>query len=99
MSTAANNIIIVNDGAYRWGADRDGLEAAMLAQGWERAGRYWIEPDMGGDEDDQIAAYTALCEAVQPEMGYEVGEQSNDWDRLPEMRCTAEDTRRWRVTE
>lgn len=93
-----DEIIIVNDGAYRWGADREELEEAMIAQGWKREGRYWIEPDMGGGEDYN-AAYNRLCNAVQPAEGYEVGERSDEWNDLPEMRCTAEDTRRWRVTE
>ncbi|HYD30167.1 MAG TPA: hypothetical protein VEB64_04840 [Azospirillaceae bacterium] len=81
MTTTAN-IVIVNDGQYRWGADRQALEAAMERLGWAKDGRRrWIEPE-GDDEDDPMAAYTALCQEVQPAPGYEPENNSEEWDDL-----------------
>jgi hypothetical protein len=90
-----NNIVIVNDGAYRWGADRAKLEAALERLGWKQDGRYWTEPKVD-DEDDPAAAYTALCQAVSPLDGMdsangEWNEPSEGaWDDLPELYCRAD---------
>ena len=62
----AANIVIVDDGQYRWGADRAQLLAALSEQGWvETASGMWQEPeasapsDLAGDDP-----YTALCGMV-----------------------------------
>lgn len=70
-------IIIVDDGAYHWGAYQDDLERAMEQHGWTREGRYWVEPERA-DEDDSAAAYNALCQAVQPVPGMDI---DDDYDR------------------
>ena len=65
----AANIVIVDDGQYRWGADRAQLLAALAEQGWvETASGMWQEPERGED-DDSIAAYTDLCGAVDSMAG------------------------------
>lgn len=80
-------IIIVNDGQYRWGADRHELIAAMERMGWTREGSRWTEPATSGDPTE---AYTDLCQAVQPLPGYDPEQNSDAWDILPTL-TTRED--------
>ena len=68
-SMEKSQIIIVDDGQYRWGAECGALMEALDNLGWARSGRRWREPEMG-DDTDPAAAYTALCGAVQPATGY-----------------------------
>ncbi len=87
-------IVIVNDGQYRWGADRAELVAALEAQGWTRRGAVWTEPPAPGDEPEDIGhAYTRLCEAVQPLPGYGIDDR---FDR-PDLAAMVyqEDAREW----
>jgi hypothetical protein len=63
------DLVVVNDGQYRWGADRGKLEAALEKLGWQHEGGLWREPARGED-DDPGAAYAALCREVQPEPGF-----------------------------
>lgn len=65
-SAPASSLVIVDDGQYRWAADRAQLTAALDAAGWERYGEYatgvalYREPEL--DEDaDSTQAYTELC--------------------------------------
>lgn len=82
--------IIVNDGCYRWGADRAELEAAMRALGWEQEGRYWVEPK----EDEPGEQYARLCNLVQPLPDMAEGA----WDDMPMLRWVPHVSRRhWRV--
>lgn len=78
------NIVVVSDGQYRWGAERPRLEGALAELGWRREGDRWIEPERGTDED-ATAAYTALCQRVQPASGYDPDDASDDWDDLPTL--------------
>lgn len=101
----SSNIIIVNDGAYRWGADREELEAAMRSLGWEQSGRYWIEPE-SDNEDDPGAEYTRLCDIVQaiPGMDSANGDwnepEEGAWDNLPRLQCDPQRSgRHWKVYE
>jgi len=100
----SKNIIIVNDGAYRWGADRAELEDAMRALGWEQDGCYWIEPE--GDEDEPGAQYAALCNMVRalPGMDSANGDwnepEDGAWDNLPVLMWDQQRSRRhWKVYE
>lgn len=98
------NIIIVNDGAYRWGANRTDLVTAMERLGWTHEGRYWTEPDVE-DENDPAAAYTALCAAVSPLAGMDSAngdwQEPDDgaWDELPVFCCLADRGRVWELCE
>lgn len=74
----AAEIIVVDDGQYKWGADRTQLLAALEAQGWqETASGRWEEPERGED-DDSTAAYTALCGAVDSVAGEGSSEPMTD---------------------
>jgi len=74
-------VIIVNDGAYTWGADRERLEAAMMRLGWTKeytaGGVLWIEPEADDAEDG--GEYARLCQAVRPLTGYGPDERT-EWD-------------------
>lgn len=70
----AAEIIVVDDGEYRWGADRSQLLAALRDQGWqETAPGRWQAPEQEPDEDGEYdlleAPYTALCRSVRPLAG------------------------------
>lgn len=61
--------VIVNDGQYRWAADRARLVEALAEQGWtESAPGMWEEPPAAEDADS-TAAYAALCNAVESRAG------------------------------
>ena len=81
------NIVIVNDGQYRWGTERANLEAAMERRGWTRKGNRWIEPELRDEdyEDDPAGAYTTLCQDVQPAEGYGPDDRFDDGD-LPVLQ-------------
>lgn len=88
-------IIIVRDGEYQWGADRAALEVAMEAQGWQRIGQRWVEPDT--DDDDADNAYARLCRAVPLLEGYGPEDYiaadedaENVWDPLPYLEVRAD---------
>ena len=76
-STQTATVVIVSDGQYQWGADAARLLAALEDQGWERTvtgyGRevWYTEPERPGE--DNLAAYTDLCGAVDELAGYESG--------------------------
>lgn len=77
------NIVIVNDGQYRWGADRTELLASLERLGWIRHGSQWTEPASSAD-DDPTSAYTDLCQIVQPAVGYGPDDRG-DWDALAQF--------------
>jgi hypothetical protein len=88
--TDPEDIIIIDDGAYQWGADKDELLEYLDKAGWTKNGMTVREPEH--DEDDDAAAhYTALCQAIQPPDGYEVGCRTEDWDEMPSFRVTPQD--------
>lgn len=78
------NIVIVNDGQYRWGVERPRLYAGLRALGWAQSDHRWAEPEPV-DGDDATAAYTALCQHVQPAPGYDPDDAADAWERLPEF--------------
>lgn len=83
----------MNDGVVCWAANRRELETVMLQQNWERINNYWFEPDMGGDEDDQILTYANLCEKVRPDIDENLIEVYN----LPQIRFV--NNRQWEILD
>lgn len=62
------DIIIVNDGEYRWGANTTDLMVALVVLGWRQddAG-VWYEPNRGKTRCfGQSVAYSELCARVRP---------------------------------
>ena len=96
-------VIIVNDGAYTWGADRETLEAAMKRLGWTKeytaGGVLWIEPE--ADEDDEDGGeYTRLCHAVPPLTGYAPeDERTDEWDDHPHLTARPDRLGVWELFE
>jgi hypothetical protein len=81
------NIVIVNDGQYRWGADRDLLFAAMERLGWTLDGNRWTEPEPKEDPDAN-SHYTDLCNTVPHLDGMGPDDARND---MIEAREAGED--------
>lgn len=71
-STQTANLVIVDDGQYRWAADRQQLLTALAANGWtqvgdtittgriQRLGAVYQEPECD-DPTGPDAPYTVLC--------------------------------------
>lgn len=81
-------IMIVDDGQCLWGADRQEIEAAMLAAEWTQDGNLWKEP-RGSDYED-------LCASVTPAPGFYPEDDQPDWDQYPAL-VWREDLRAWEV--
>ena len=63
-------IVIVDDGQHRWGADEDLLLAGLNSLGWQTEnGELYVEPETEAD-DTGLSAYLALCEAVASKNRY-----------------------------
>jgi hypothetical protein len=73
-------VVVVTDGQYRWGAEREQLLAALQALGWERS----LAPHSGGDcyieparESREDSPYNTLCEHVREAEGFGL---YDEWD-------------------
>jgi hypothetical protein len=84
-------IIIVDDGAYRWGAKSSELLGYLRLNGWKIDGQYVTEPEgpgfneWGDAEGEQ--PYEALCQAVLPVAGYEPEKACKRWDKMRSLRA------------
>ena len=65
MTISGSSVIIVNDGQYRWYADRETFLATLVAQCWTQQGDRWVEPE-SDDEAGPDSPYARLCDTVQP---------------------------------
>lgn len=67
----ADGAVVIDDGQYKWAADRGQLVAALERLGWAEQGSsgIWQEPEAGEGDDDSIAAYAALCDLVDSVAG------------------------------
>lgn len=79
-----SRIIIVNDGQYRWGADRAELLGWLRLNDWTIEGSYVEEPEYDG-EDLSEAPYNKMCQDVLPVAGYEPEHNCAAWDDLPHL--------------
>lgn len=93
---AANGIIIVDDGAYRWGADAAELLGYFTLHGWEIDGTRVTEPAGPGTDEhgNQLLGetpYDALCQDVLPLPGYDTTDACAAWNDLPSLTAWPSD--------
>ena len=93
VSEHGADIIIVDDGAYRWGADREELLDYLSDAGWTVAGWKVREPAFDGAAGAPDAPYARLCHHIQPPSGWEASARTKAWDSLPSLRLSEQDGR------